>query len=236
MITALLTAAGIGSRMGQDIPKQFLHVDNKPIIVYTLEVFQRDPNIDAIVVVTLESWVEVLRVYAKQFNITKLKTIVVGGETGQESIQNGIRAIIDFAGEDSTVLIHDGNRPLVSSEIIANSIATFNKYGSAVAAIPTVEAVFTSHDGLISEESLPRELLYRTQTPHLYPISEVLAAHEEAKEKGISNTAATCVLMHELGKKVYFSKGAETNLKITTVEDLLIFKALLSTRKDDFIR
>jgi 2-C-methyl-D-erythritol 4-phosphate cytidylyltransferase len=111
MITALLTAAGIGSRMGQDIPKQFLHVDNKPIIVYTLEVFQRDPNIDAIVVVTLESWVEVLRVYAKQFNITKLKTIVVGGETGQESIQNGIRAIIDFAGEDSTVLIHDGNRP-----------------------------------------------------------------------------------------------------------------------------
>lgn len=142
MITALLTAAGIGSRMGQDIPKQFLHVDNKPIIVYTMEVFQRDSNIDAIVVVTLESWVEVLRVYAKQFNITKLKTIVVGGETGQESIQNGIRAIIDFAGEDSTVLIHDGNRPLVSSEIIANSIATFNKYGSAVAAIPTVEAVF----------------------------------------------------------------------------------------------
>mgnify|MGYP000036997496 FL=1 len=236
MITALLTAAGIGSRMGQDIPKQFLHVDNKPIIVYTLEVFQRDPNIDAIVVVTLESWVEVLRVYAKQFNITKLKTIVVGGETGQESIQNGIRAIIDFAGEDSTVLIHDGNRPLVSSEIIANSIATFNKYGSAVAAIPTVEAVFSSHDTVIAEESLPRELLFRTQTPHVYRITDVVNAHRKATEKGISNTAATCVLMHELGEKVYFSKGAETNLKITTVEDLLIFKALLSTRKDEFLR
>ena len=163
MITALLTAAGIGSRMGQDIPKQFLHVDNKPIIVYTLEVFQRDPNIDAIVVVTLESWVEVLRVYAKQFNITKLKTIVVGGETGQE-------------------------------------------------------------------------LLFRTQTPHVYRITDVVNAHRKATEKGISNTAATCVLMHELGEKVYFSKGAETNLKITTVEDLLIFKALLSTRKDEFLR
>ena len=225
MITALLTAAGTGTRMGQDIPKQFLHVNNKPIIIYTMEVFENDPNIDGIVVVTLEAWVEVVRAYAKQFNITKLKDIVVGGNTGQESIAN-----------DSTVLIHDGNRPLVSSEIISSAVATFNKYGSAVAAIPTVEAVFTSHDGLISEESLPRELLYRTQTPHLYPISEVLAAHEEAKEKGISNTAATCVLMHELGKKVYFSKGAETNLKITTVEDLLIFKALLSTRKDDFIR
>ena len=236
MITALLTAAGTGTRMGQDIPKQFLHVNNKPIIIYTMEVFENDPNIYGIVVVTLEAWVEVVRAYAKQFNITKLKDIVVGGNTGQESIANGIHSIVNFAGNDSTVLIHDGNRPLVSSEIISSAVATFNKYGSAVAAIPTVEAVFTSHDGLISEESLPRELLYRTQTPHLYPISEVLAAHEEAKEKGISNTAATCVLMHELGKKVYFSKGAETNLKITTVEDLLIFKALLSTRKDDFIR
>ncbi len=235
MITALLTAAGTGTRMGQDIPKQFLHVDNKPILIYTLEVFQNDPNIDSIVVVTLESWVEVLRAYAKQFNITKLKSIVVGGSTGQESIQNGIKAITRFAGEESTVLIHDGNRPLVTSEIIANSLATFNKYGSAVAAIPTVEAVFQSENGAVGEKSLPRELLYRTQTPHVYKVSDIIRAHRIAKEKGINNTAATCVLMHEIGEKVYFSNGAETNLKITTIEDLLIFKALLSTRKDDFL-
>ncbi|HEM3707477.1 TPA: 2-C-methyl-D-erythritol 4-phosphate cytidylyltransferase [Streptococcus suis] len=235
MITALLTAAGTGTRMGQDIPKQFLHVDNKPILIYTLEVFQNDPNIDSIVVVTLESWVEVLRAYAKQFKITKLKSIVIGGSTGQESIQNGIKAITHFAGEDSTVLIHDGNRPLVTSEIIANSLATFNKYGSAVAAIPTVEAVFQSENGVVGEKSLPRELLYRTQTPHVYKVSDVIRAHRIAKEKGVNNTAATCVLMHEIGEKVYFSNGAETNLKITTIEDLLIFKALLSTRKDDFL-
>lgn len=235
MITALLTAAGTGTRMGQDIPKQFLHVDNKPIIIYTMEVFQNDPNIDAIVVVTLESWVEVLRAYAKQFNITKLKTIVIGGDTGQESIQNGIQSIINFAGKDTIVLIHDGNRPLVTSEIISSSLATYKKYGSAVAAIPTVEAVFTSRDSIVGEDSLPRELLYRTQTPHVYNVSDVIKAHELAADKGISNTAATCVLMHELGEKVYFSKGAETNLKITTVEDLLIFKALLTTRKDDFL-
>ena len=235
MITALLTAAGTGTRMGQEIPKQFLHVDNKPILIYTLEVFQNDPNIDSIVVVTLESWVEVLRAYAKQFNITKLKSIVVGGSTGQESIQNGIKAITRFAGEESTVLIHDGNRPLVTSEIIANSLATFNKYGSAVAAIPTVEAVFQSENGAVGEKSLPRELLYRTQTPHVYKVSDIIRAHRIAKEKGINNTAATCVLMHEIGEKVYFSNGAETNLKITTIEDLLIFKALLSTRKDDFL-
>lgn len=235
MVTALLTAAGMGTRMGLDIPKQFLHINNKPIIIYTLEVFQKDPNIDAIVVVTLESWIEVLRAYARQFNITKLQEIVVGGESGQSSIQKGIKKILEFASPDSTVLIHDGNRPLVTSEIISNSLATFKKYGSAVAAIPTVEAVFSSQDAIVGEDSLPRELLYRTQTPHVYKISDVLIAHEQAIKKGISNTAATCVLMHELGEKVYFSKGAETNLKITTMEDLLIFKALLTAREDDFL-
>lgn len=236
MITALLTAAGTGTRMGQDIPKQFLHVNNKPVIIYTMEVFERDPNIDAIVVVTLDAWVEVLSTYAKQYGITKLKTIVKGGDTGQESIRNGIQAILDFAQPDSTVLIHDGNRPLVTSEIIASGLATFKAYGSAVAAIPTVEAVFSSEDGLQSEQSLPRELLYRTQTPHIYKLSDVLEAHKEALEKNIENSAATCVLMNQLGKKVYFSKGAEVNLKITTVEDLLIFKALLNTKMDDFIK
>lgn len=235
MITALLTAAGTGTRMGQDIPKQFIHVNNKPIIIYTLEVFQNDPNIDKIVVVTLESWIEVLRVYAKQFAITKLESIVVGGDTGQESIRNGIKEIARISGENSTVLIHDGNRPMVTSEIISNSIATFNKYGSAVAAIPVVEAVFTSEDGVNAIESIPREILYRTQTPHVYKVMDVLSAHDEAKKKGINNTAATCTLMQELGKNVYFSKGAETNLKITTLEDLDIFKALLSTKRDEFL-
>lgn len=235
MNTALLTAAGTGTRMKQDIPKQFLHVNNKPVIIYTMEVFQNDPNIDNIVVVTLEAWVEVLNAYAKQFNITKLKAVIIGGETGQESISKGIKKILEFAGEDSTVLIHDGNRPLVTSEIISSSIATFQKYGSAVSAIPTVEAVFKSTDGIIGLESIDRENLYRTQTPHVYRVKDVIEVHREAEEKGITNTAATCVLMHDLGKKVYFSKGAETNLKITTVEDLHIFKALISTRRDDFL-
>jgi len=235
MITALLTAAGIGSRMKQDIPKQFLHVENKPIIIHTMEVFQNDSNIDAIVVVTLDSWVEVLKSYAKQFNITKLKNIVIGGKTGQESIRNGIKAISLFADEESTVLIHDGNRPLVTSEIIADSLATFQKYGSAVAAIPTVEAVFSSHDSVMAEKYVPREMLYRTQTPHVYKLRDVVCAHKKAVAMGIHDTAATCVLMHMLGEGVYFSKGAETNLKITTIEDLMIFKALLSTRKDVFL-
>ncbi|MCU9533617.1 2-C-methyl-D-erythritol 4-phosphate cytidylyltransferase [Streptococcus sp. CSL10205-OR2] len=235
MITTLLTAAGTGSRMKQDIPKQFLHVNNKPIIIHTMEVFQNDPNIDAIVVVTLKSWVKVLHAYAKQFNITKLKKIVVGGKTGQASILKGINAIKKISSEDSIVMIHDGNRPLVTSEIIDNAIATYHQYGSAVAAIPTTEAVFMSQDGVHGESVIDRDLLYRTQTPHVYKLSDVIKIHEKAAEKGITKSAATCVLMHELGEKVYFSKGCETNLKITTVNDLLMFKSLLSTKNDSFI-
>ena len=233
MVIALLTAAGIGSRMGQDIPKQFIHVDNKPLIVYTMEAFQRHPSIDAIICVTLPNWMDVVRAYAMQYRITKLKWIVPGGATGQESIFNGLTRIREeFPDEDVTMMIHDGNRCLVSSEIISNSLAVYKNHGSAVAAIPCVEAVFTSEDGGFSSDvSIPRETLYRTQTPHTYDLSKLLWAHAQAKEKGITNTAATCTLMQALGERVYFSRGSEKNLKITTVDDLTMFTAFLHADK-----
>ena len=232
MVVALLTAAGMGTRMGLDIPKQFLHVNNKPLIIYTLEAFEKHPGIDEIVVVTLTNWMDILKAYAKQYNITKLKAIVPGGATGQESILNGLKAIRDAAeSEDVTVMIHDGNRCLVSSEIISNSLAVYKKHGSAVAAIPCVEAVFMSEDGQSSTVSIPREQLYRTQTPHTYDLSKLLWAHGQAAERGIANTAASCTLMQALGETVYFSRGSEKNLKITTMEDLQLFEVLLATEK-----
>lgn len=233
MVVALLTAAGVGSRMGQDIPKQFIHVNNKPLIVYTLEAFQRHPSIDAIVCVTLPNWVDVLKAYTMQYNITKLKWIVPGGATGQESIRNGLLSIKENVGEeDVTVMIHDGNRCLVSSEIISNSLAVYKTHGSAVAAIPCVEAVFFSEDnGSSSVTSIPREQLYRTQTPHTYDLSKLLWAHKEAEKRNITNTAASCTLMQTLGERVYFSKGSEKNLKITTMDDLKMFEVFLLADK-----
>jgi 2-C-methyl-D-erythritol 4-phosphate cytidylyltransferase len=237
MIIALLTAAGSGTRMGQDIPKQFIHVDNKPLIIHTLEAFQNHPSIDAIAVVTLPSWMDVLQAYARQFNISKLKWIVPGGETGQESIRNGLKKLEEEAGEDSVVMIHDGNRCLVSSEIISNSLVTFKEHGSAVAAIPCVEAVFrSSDDGTSSTISIPREQLFRTQTPHTYTLKKLLWAHREAEKRQITNTAASCTLMQMLGETVYFSRGSEQNLKITTVDDMMIFEALLHTRKESWLK
>lgn len=236
MNVALLTAAGTGTRMHQDIPKQFIHVDNKPVIIHTMEAFQKHPSIDAIIVVTLESWVDVLWAYAKQFNVDKLKWVIPGGETGQESIYNGLMKIKEECGEDSTVMIHDGNRPLVSSEVISDSLVTYKKYGNAVAVIPCVEVVFESEDGVSSMVSTEREKLFRTQTPHTYKLKDIIACHDEAKEKGLKATAASPMLMKELGKMSYFSKGSEENLKITTVEDLKMFEALLHTKKESWIK
>lgn len=237
MTIALLTAAGSGTRMGQDIPKQFIHVENKPILIHTMAAFQEHPLIDAILVVTIPSWVDVVQAYAKQFNITKLRWIVPGGTTGQESIRNGLNKLSEELEKNDIVMVHDGNRCMVSSEIISNSLATFRKYGSAVAAIPCVEAVFRSNDdGLSSTVSIPREQLFRTQTPHTYTLEKLLWAHEEAQKRGITETAASCTLMQQLGETVYFSKGSEENLKITTIEDMMIFKALLHTKKDSWLK
>lgn len=237
MVAALLTAAGTGTRMGQDIPKQFMHIDNKPLIIHTMEAFQNHPGIDAIMVVTLPEWTAVLQAYAHQFNITKLKWVISGGATGQESIHNGLIELKKELTESDIVMIHDGNRCLVSSEIISNSLAVFHEHGSAVAAIPCVEAVFrSSDDGASSTLSIPREQLFRTQTPHTYTLGKLLWAHDNADKKGIKNTAASCTLMQMLGETVYFSKGSETNLKITTVDDLFIFEALLHTKKDNWLK
>ena len=233
---AILTAAGTGTRMHQNIPKQFLHVENKPIIIYTLEAFQNHPSIDEICVVILEGWEQIILAYAKQFNITKLKYVVNGGTTGQESIYNGIEAVKKDHLNDDIVMIHDGNRPMVSSEIITDSLVKQKLYGSAVAVIPCTEVVFVSKDGNSSGKSIMREELWRTQTPHTYFLGDIYDAHQEAKAKGITNMAASCSLMEALGRKSYFSKGSEKNLKITTVDDIEIFKALLAARKEDWIK
>lgn len=238
MNIAILTAGGTGSRTHQDLPKQFLTVENKPIIVYTLEAFQQHPSIHEIYVSCLEGWSAVLDAYAKQFNITKLKRIVTGGVTGQMSIYNGLRAIKDDhkKTDNVIVIIHDGNRPMLSQDVITDNLVKQNKYGSAVAAIPTIEVVFASKDGIESDLALDRDELWRTQTPHAYKFDELWNVHKKAIADGETNMAASCSLMQKYGYTTYFSKGSEKNIKITTVEDIEIFKALLTANNDEWIK
>ena len=230
MTIAIITAAGIGSRMHQEIPKQFLCVYDKPIFIYTLEVFQKHPGIDKIVLVTLDSWKELVWAYAKQFNITKLKWVVSGGNCGQSSIKNGLIAIKNYIDENEAVVIHDGNRPLVSDDVISNNLSVYTLHGNAVTAIPCVEVVFRSKNFEPSKELIDRDEILRTQTPHTYKFSDIWTAHVKAEKQGILNTAATCDLMQRLGYINYFSRGSDINFKITTIDDLYLFRAVISSR------
>ncbi len=236
MNIALIIAGGVGSRMGQDIPKQFINVNDKPVIVYTMEAFQKHPQIDAIEVVCLNGWHDVLRAYAKQFGIAKLENVVSGGKNGQDSIRNGLCDIYKrYNSDDDVVLIHDAIRPMLLQDIITDNINVCRKYGNAITVIPCMAAMLKTYDSITSEEQVSRDNLKITQTPQSFFIKDIIEAHKEALSKGITNSVASCTMYIELGRKLYMSKGSEKNIKLTTTEDIEIFKALLQAKKDNWM-
>jgi len=236
MNIALIIAGGVGARMNQDIPKQFINVFDKPVIIYTLEAFQNHPNIDAIEVVCLEGWHDILRAYSKQFGITKLESVVSGGVNGQDSIRNGLFDIASrHSDKEDIVLIHDAIRPMISADIISDNIQVCRKYGNAITVVPCTAAMLKTYDFYSTEEQVPRDNLKITQTPQSFFLEDIVATHKEALEKGITNSVASCTLYIELGKKLYMSTGSEKNLKLTTAEDIEIFKALLNAQKDKWL-
>ncbi len=223
MINALIIAGGLGERTGNKVPKQFLNIFDKPIIIYTLEAFQKHREVDAITVVCQEF----LRTYCIQFGISKLVSVVKGGENGQNSILRGITDIAERCGGDDLVIIHEANRPLVSEEVISDSIRVCKEYGGAVAAVPCNDAMLEISEPTVANSHVPREMLVKAQNPHTFRLDKLLRAHEEAKARGITNSVATSTLMLDLGETLHLSVGSEKNFKITTNEDLEIFKAIL---------
>ena len=237
MNIALVIAGGLGARMGQDIPKQFLHVYDKPIIIYTLEAFQKCQEIDAIEVVCIDGWHDALKAYARQFGIAKLENVVSGGLNGLDSIHNGLYDIVArHNNDDDIVLIHDAIRPMVSSDIIDRNIETCKKYGNAITVIPCNAAMLKTYNGIETEEQVPRDNLKETQTPQTFYLKDIWAAHKEALDRGITSSVASCTMYIELGRKLWMCNGSEKNIKLTTTEDIEIFKSLLSSKKDEWLR
>lgn len=233
---ALIIAGGVGARMGQDIPKQFINVYDKPVIVYTMEAFQNHPAIDAIEVVCLDDWQGALKAYAKQFGIAKLENVVSGGKNGQDSIRNGLYDIAKrHSGDEDIVLIHDAIRPMVSREIITDNIRVCRENGNAITVIPCTAAMLKTFDGSSTTDQVPRDNLKITQTPQAFFVKDIVEAHKEALRRGITNSVASCTMYIELGRKLYMSQGSEKNLKLTTTEDIEIFKALLKAKKDEWL-
>jgi len=238
MNTAIIIAGGAGHRMGQDIPKQFINVYDKPVLIYTLEGFQKHPQIDAIEAVCLDGWHDVLRAYAQQFGITKLRWIVSGGETGQESIRNGVFHLEGKCAEDDIIIIHDGIRPLVDETVLTDVILKAQQYGNAVTALPYNEQIFVADDEISTVRYIPRETLRRVATPQAYRFGKLDWAYHEAFEKkiGIHGSAYTNTMMVELGERLYFAAGSDKNIKLTTKDDLEMFKAYLKSDKDNWLK
>lgn len=236
MNIALLLAGGSGSRTLQDIPKQFISVCEKPVIIYTLEAFERHPDIDGIIVSCLDGWQDILWSYAREAKITKLKWIVEGGTNGQASARHALEALTDVCEKEDMIIIHDAVRPNISQEIISDALAVCKKYGSAVAAIPCAETVIETKDKKQGNVNVDRNSIMRIQTPHVFPYGKLVWAHEEAAKRKITNAITASTLLIDLGENIHFSVGSEKNLKITTAEDLEIFAALRKVKKEEWIK
>ena len=235
---AIIIAGGSGSRMGQDIPKQFINVYDKPVLIYTLESFQNHPQIDAIELVCLDGWHDIVWAYAKQFNITKLKWIISGGSTGQESIRNGVFNLEGKCDKDDIIIIHDGVRPLVDEAVLSDVIIKCEEHGNAVSSMPYNEQIFVKDDEESTTKFIPRETLRRVVTPQAYRFDLLDEKYHEAFEKqiGIFGSAYTNTMMVDLGVKLYFAAGSDRNIKLTTKDNLEMFKAYLKLDKDKWLK
>lgn len=232
MNIAIIIAGGSGHRMGQDIPKQFINVYDKPILVYTLMGFQNHPMIDTIEVVCIDGWEKVVWAYAKQFNIDKLKWIVTGGNSGQESIRNGVYNLEGKCGDEDTIIIHDGIRPLVDDSVLTDVILKAHKFGNAVTSMPYNEQIFvvSKDDDSTTTQYIPREIIRRVSTPQAYQFRLLDDKYHEAFEKGIGihGSSYTNTMMVELGVRLHFAAGSDKNIKLTTKDDLEMFKGYLA--------
>ena len=234
---ALIIAGGTGNRMGQDIPKQFINVYDKPVIIYTLEAFQKHPSVDEVYCVCLEGWHDVLRAYSKQFGITKLKDIFTGGNSAQESIRNGIEGISN-ADDNDVIVIHDGVRPLVDESVISDVIIKCSEFGNAVSSMPYNEQIFVKEDEETTSQYIPRDTLRRVTTPQAYKYGKLVWAYKKAFEEniGIGSSSYTNTMMVDLGETLHFASGSDMNIKLTTKDNLEIFKAYLKMEKDSWIK
>ena len=240
MNIAVIIAGGSGTRMGQDIPKQFINVYDKPILIYTLDGFQKHPMVDAIEVVCIDGWENVVWAYAKQFGIDKLKWITKGGSSGQESIRNGIYNLEGICSNDDVIIIHDGIRPLVEPSVLTDVINKAHEYGNAVTSMPYNEQIFVinNDDECTTNKYIPRETLRRVSTPQAYKFELLDSKYHEAFNKriGIYGSHYTNTMMVELGVTLHLAAGSDKNIKLTTLDDLELFKGYLKRDKNNWLK
>ena len=229
---AVIFAGGTGQRMkNSSRPKQFLELHGKPIIVYTLEVFQAHPQVDGIVVSCVSGWLDYLWGLKERFSISKLIDIVEGGRTSQDSKLHALKRLASIADANDLVLMHDAVRPLVTEQLITDNLECAEHYGNAITVDPFTETGVVSEDGVSVEQVIDRRKLYIAKAPQTFRFGDVLSAHEKAVDMPDAVTIDTCTIMTELGVELHFVQCDDTNIKITRPEDFYIFKALYDLRE-----
>ena len=236
MNIAAIFAGGSGVRMHtKSRPKQFLELNGKPIIIYTLELFDNHPQVDAIVVACIDSWIPFLKKMIRKFEITKVVEIVPGGETGQDSIYNALQAAERAAdGKDATVMIHDGVRPLITEQTITDNINTVEEFGSCITCVPATETFVVSQaDGSLEIPSRANSLIARA--PQSFHLSDIMTAHRRAISEGMHNFIDSCTMMSHYGYTLKTIIGPMENIKITTPTDFFIFRAMVEVHENQQI-
>lgn len=234
MNTAVIFAGGTGKRMNtKSIPKQFLELHGKPVIIYTLEKFDNHPEIDQIVLVCLESWIPYARKLLSKFQITKVADVVPGGKTGQESIYNGIAAAHRLSSDASDiVLIHDGVRPMIDEDTITSCLSCVREHGNAITTTPAIETIFVNgQDGQVGD-IFNRSRCTMARAPQCFYLKDIYAAHQKAKAEGKADFIDSAMLMQYYGANLYTVDGPVENIKITTPMDFYLFRAMLDAKEN----
>jgi 2-C-methyl-D-erythritol 4-phosphate cytidylyltransferase len=238
MNIALIFAGGAGIRMNSSTkPKQFLELNGKPIIIHTLEYFESHPDIDHIAVVCIEDWIPYLEKLIKKYHMLKVKWVVPGGETGQQSIYNGLYAIHQDckSPEETIILIHDGVRPLITSQLVTDNIETVKKYRSAITVTTVTETVITVDPHGKVFEAMDRNICRVAKAPQSFILADIFAAHQKAVSDGNLNMIDSATLMKHYGHSLHTVEGSSENIKITTPADFYIFRAIFEARENSQI-
>lgn len=232
MVSVVIFAGGTGVRMkSADIPKQFLELDGIPIIIRVLQKFASHPQVDRIVVACLEGWIERLQELIGRFGVGKIDAIVPGGETGFDSIHNGLlRATRDMAPDD-VVLISDGVRPVLTELLISTCIETARRHETAVPVVPSIDSVLQSKDGEHCRTALPRGQMFITQAPQGYTVRKILWAHDEALRRKLPSPVSSSELLISLGEEIHLFMGDQDNIKVTTDYDLHVLRSRYEYQK-----
>ncbi|MBR1629946.1 MAG: 2-C-methyl-D-erythritol 4-phosphate cytidylyltransferase [Lachnospiraceae bacterium] len=235
MNIAIIFAGGSGIRMGAGIPKQFLEINGKPILIHTMHLFQHHHEIDKIYAAVQEDYIDYVKDLADEFRVTKLAKVVAGGESAQDSIYHALKAAAEENPPDSIVLIHDGVRPFVAYDVISKNIESVKKYGNAITSTPCFETILVSKDGRQVDSVPYRKETFSGQAPQSFYLQEIIESHEkiQATETGYENMVDACTIIRTLGQTAYLVEGNRGNIKVTTPEDVYLLRALLQYQENE---